>query len=663
MRATLIVLGVLGAALLVLTAFGLTGSSMQLADDFPGIRTGMQPLLGTPSAYRGDEWGVITPAAMAQTTHKPAFPVINTNMGVTGINMLLVHMTGVPVGHVVSLVKPPVWGFFALDMRHALAWYWWTPLFMGFAGVFVLMQTLWRGQWAVNAGASAVFAFSMHSVAFSFWPAYVASYFCLFAAAVISLRRSPKLLQRCLWAAGAAWAFSGGVMTLYAPWIVPALSLALVLLLAVALREKAHVPVGWKTRLVPALVFAACAAGVLAPWYADVQEALRVILASSYPGGRLSQGGDWPLWGLAKGWVSLTTFYADPAALMMTGQGYNLYPLLAVPLCALYGRRIWGKPLSFVRAEAEIPALILLLAATLWYQYVGFPAFLARWTLWTRTHGFGADVLVGLTQALLLAGLYNVCRSASAEASPCPAFSPRAAWGLTAACALPVLGLSFAVPHTPSLVYGFLAVAAVCLLAGLSYGLLRGAVGRVTGALAALTLLVALPFHPLSLASTGIVVEGALASAGTEAGGQTEATAEPPLRNGGRTALSGSGSLPPNFVRASGIPTLNGVLFYADTALQSRFYDQLPDAYKFYKYNHLHIGVTELPAPATFQASAGPDSNQLVFDLHRFNFNDAFVDFVVMPKGVAPLAADNPSLRREHEAEGFVRFRVVPVLP
>lgn len=55
MNFTVRVLGILGSWVVILTACGLTGSSMQLADNFPGIHTNMRHLWGTPSAYRGDE--------------------------------------------------------------------------------------------------------------------------------------------------------------------------------------------------------------------------------------------------------------------------------------------------------------------------------------------------------------------------------------------------------------------------------------------------------------------------------------------------------------------------------------------------------------------------------------------------------------------------------
>lgn len=211
--------------------------------------------------------------------------------------MLLVHMTGAPVLHVASLAKPPAWLFFFADMPRALAWYWWAPLFMGLAGVFVLLQTIWRGQTGINVAATVLFVFSMHAAAFSYWPGY----------------------------------------------------------------------------------------------------------------GRLTTGGDWPLWGLVKGWVALTTFYTE-GALMYSGQGYNLYPLL-LPLLAIFVRLSWRQG----QWDAVLCAVLLFMLFTLTYQYIGIPSWLAKATLWTRTHGFAAEIGMGLGQTLCLAALCNLWKNDAAQ--------------------------------------------------------------------------------------------------------------------------------------------------------------------------------------------------------------------------------------------------------
>lgn len=64
-----------------------------------------------------------------------------------------------------------------------------------------------------------------------------------------------------------------------------------------------------------------------------------------------------------------------------------MYPLLLPPLCALYVHNCWRDVLRSPRRQTDVLAVFLVVVITFIYQHMGFPAWLARWTLWTRTHG------------------------------------------------------------------------------------------------------------------------------------------------------------------------------------------------------------------------------------------------------------------------------------
>ena len=622
-----------------LTGLGLTGSSLGLADQFHGIHTGVRHIWGDPSAYRSDEWGVITPAAMAQVTHNPPFPIINTHFGVDGGNMLLVHMTGAPVFHVASLVKPPVWLFFFLDMPRALAWYWWAPLFMGLTGVFVLLQTIWRGQTTINVAATILFVFSMHATAFSYWPGYVASFCCFLASAFLTLLRVKKLWVRCLCALGMGWSFCGALMTLYIPWVIPLLFLNMATVAGVIVKERLYQKIGLRTLWQPALVFGAFTACILIPWFYDSKDALFSIAASVYPGGRLSTGGDWPLWGLVKGWVALTTFYTE-GALMYSGQGYNLYPSLLLPLLVVFVHLSWRQG----QLDAVPFAILLFMIFVMIYQYVGIPILLAKATLWARTHGFAAEIGMGLGQAFCLAAMCN--RWTNDASSVAVSFAWRKAAFAALCWTLLMLGLMFFVPHIGTWSYGIRCILAAFILFLLTFLTLSGRFRVVTLLYAGLTLSVTLWFNPLSFASTGISLDAPLSSSS-------------PLRAGGRSVYLGASALEADVIRAAGVKILSGCLFYADQSLQVRFYSHTATPEKFHKYNLFLVDVGTLPEPATFQAEAGPDSNRLTLDGHRFDFNDLLVDFVIIPSKSVGRVLANPSLGKAKEQNGLTVFQVL----
>src|SRR6185437_13647930 len=112
-----------------LIALGISGSSIGLLYRSFSSEVKTTTIAFSPKPIRSDEWGVFTPMAIGQFNHKPAFPIINQNIGLEGENMLIFGMTGMPVKHISALAKPATWGFFLFDLKSALAWYWWFPIF------------------------------------------------------------------------------------------------------------------------------------------------------------------------------------------------------------------------------------------------------------------------------------------------------------------------------------------------------------------------------------------------------------------------------------------------------------------------------------------------------------------------------------------------------
>lgn len=100
------------------------------------------------------------------------FPVINSNVGIDGNNMLIIGMTGVPVSHVSSLAKPATWGFWILDMRSALAWHWWLPFFGCFLALWALMIKFFRLNWRIASVLAISVTASPYSLVFSGHPVY-----------------------------------------------------------------------------------------------------------------------------------------------------------------------------------------------------------------------------------------------------------------------------------------------------------------------------------------------------------------------------------------------------------------------------------------------------------------------------------------------------------
>src|SRR5690606_27464754 len=122
--------------------------------------------------------------------------------------------------HVSALAKPATWGFFVFDLKRALAWQWWAPIFGCLFALWGVMRLLLPGRWVVSLAVSVVFLSSAYVAAWSNWPAHAV----LFPAAGLCAAHA-MLFARSWWICTAlavllGLALAGFVLILYPPWQV-----------------------------------------------------------------------------------------------------------------------------------------------------------------------------------------------------------------------------------------------------------------------------------------------------------------------------------------------------------------------------------------------------------------------------------------------------------
>ena len=298
-------------AFLLLTAIGLTGSSLGWFRQMPGMEgvmelVGERKLAGVYRGIRGDEFIAHgTPNAIAQKLHPDRFPRFNDRLGLAGRDFLVLHDLGAPVRHPAILARPATWGFFFLDLRRALAWYWWLPIFLGAASFFLFFNTLAPGQPRINLLLSWAAVLQPCAAAWSFWPVNNAWGF--FLAAAILLRGTGTRSFAGAAAAGiaAGWAVACAGLTLYAPRVISLGVLAAVVTLAAGRRCGL-----WEPRRRALFFWAAATALVLIGlWYTGARDAIETVRQSVYPGSRRDAGGDMAAWTLMRGWLAPLTVY------------------------------------------------------------------------------------------------------------------------------------------------------------------------------------------------------------------------------------------------------------------------------------------------------------------------------------------------------------------
>jgi hypothetical protein len=460
-----------------------------------------------PRAVRSDEWLVTTPMALAQLSHTPRFPAVNTNIG-DGQNMLI--NPAVPVWHPTLLARPITWGYFLFGGQRGLAWSWWFQVFSCFTGVFLLLDIILAGRQRLAAFGAFWFCASAYAVCFSLLPAYYAAFAAIICVAAYRMLGSNKPVVQVASGAVLGIALAGFLMLLYPPWQIPLGYLALLIFLSLVYRDKLYrklLPMGW-SRALAILIAVGIGTAIIATFLGTCLPALKTMAATVYPGQRLSDAGTYKLRVFFRGMYNLISAYSAPAELGNQSEAssfYYLFPpiLFAMALSSRYRSQVGvvGKALA---------GYILFLGL---FAFVRVPALLAKVFLLGYAVPARADIGFGLASIMLsviMLGAPNPALPRRERASDPPTRSSASrTLSISWQGAVPLLAsmaftlLIFATGLMLSLVAGgFPPVSAtmlVALVSGLaSFGLLTGKKRLFCYLVAAAVIATSAFFNPLS---------------------------------------------------------------------------------------------------------------------------------------------------------------------
>ena len=390
---------------------GITGSSLGWLKSYPGTNdiielSGETKLIGFYRGIRCDEFlnhGV--PNVLAQYYSEPKFSRFNANNGLGVRDFTVYHDSGIPVNHYITLFRPAVWGFYCMDLRRALAWYWWLPVFAGLFGIWFLLNTLCPGDTFRNYLLSLSVVASPLCASWSFWPLGNAAGLCFAAALLIWIVQSDSNIKR--WLLSAVMMFCGlsSLMTLYMPRIYTVICLLLIVLIAYFIENKLFGKFKKMEILLPLAVFFILSLLVLGGWLFDAREAINALLNTQYPGLRRLNGGNSGIWSLVKGWLAPLTIYKVDYLNQCELQG----PLtLFIPLLMIFIIRFQN-----LKTSCMAWGLIFFTLWTFWYQLIGLPAWLATITFWNRCNPPRCSFALSLAQVLFLAFLFTRMKSGS----------------------------------------------------------------------------------------------------------------------------------------------------------------------------------------------------------------------------------------------------------
>ena len=634
------------APFVLLVASGTTGSSMALLLAEPAVTTGsMQPWAGEPRVIRSDEWQVYTPLALAQAAHVPPFPVVNRNLGSDGQNMLVMGMTAVPVAHASALAKPATWGFFFLDTRHALAWAWWLPIWGGLLAVWLWLRRLLglAGEPAAALAAGAVLA--PYSVAFSFWPAYLLMFLSLGFWAADRALMARSLPARMGWGGLLGWSVAGYALVLYPAWQLSLATLAVPLALAWWWHERRRW--AWHWHLWPAVAAAVLVGGwLLGSWWLDAREAVSVMQATVYPGQRASEaGGDIDRWFLFKGWLNPLTLHANLGSMVPVDAAS--YPFLWLASGAGVLWAAWRT-----RRVSPLPLVLLGFAAfALGFQFLGYPAWLTRLTLWNVVTVYRLDLALGVAQLVLLGWLMAQPRAAAGV--PWRGLALAVAL-LTAAHALWAYG-RMPLDVADGLPGGFVLLSALTA-ATAAYLLVCQHWRAFWAVYLGWVLAAVLPFHPLGQAPRALALDGALAAAGIS-------QAQPDSAGRRGVAVVGERNWAMT-LPAVGVPVVNSLLYYPQPSLWRKLDPDGAQRAVYNRYQRLMFELEEQPAERTYRIeSPRLDEVRVYLDPRRFDFSLLDARWVIIPAARAQGLAGNASIERVAGVGADIGAALYRVLP
>jgi len=533
-------------------------------------------LLGSARAIRSDDWNVIVPLSLAQRASQPHFAVENDLIGL-GQNALVPFP--LPVAHPATLFRPATWGWF-LGADAGLAWQWWSQL-LGLFGAMALLAyaVAWRAardRAGVALATAALFVASPFVLFWSLRTASVPAFGALAAAAFLGVASARRPAAIVAFGVLLGWAAACFALELYPAFQVPVL--LVVGALALALAWERRETVAWRDhatlRVAALAIGVGMAASALALLFASAGDAIEAMRNTTFPGRRISTGGDRAFFELVGTNLALAWRVED------WGPFHNL---CETATCFLFGAPLAAAALARRDRNGglgafEWVALAAVVALAL-HAVVGIPEWLARATGFSLVPGRRSMVALGLADALLAARL--LARPGGVGADRNVAIAVGAGWA-----ALLAFAASRAAAVLPELPFGFgvATAAANGALVAWAARARRGALPLAVAAAASLA--VSFWFNPLVRGGSDLLRESPIAR---------EVLAIDAGLDGASRWVSFGGPQLPNLFRAIGVHAVNGLHPIPQPALWEQLDPSGASRQKWNRYAHLALVAWRRP--------------------------------------------------------------------
>lgn len=629
---------------IVFIVVGFTGSSLAIGIKSTSyIEADSLRIFGSPKPIRSDEWAVFTPLAIAQVNHSPQFPVINKNLGSDGQNMLIVGMTGLPVHHLSAVAKPATWGFHLFDLKRALAWYWWFPIFGSLFALWGVFSILVPGQWRLGLVTALSFCLSPYVVAWSQWPAYTVFFPSVAFCCAVQILRAKKTIPLLALSLILGLAVAGFILVLYPPSQIPVAYLYTLITIGIVLRDRLYS--NFDSGKLFALGIAGAIAGAIVwVWWLDARSAIWAMVNTVYPGQRnMVVGGTVVFSDLLRGFTNLVTLYR------LDGTYTNHSEIAS--FFYYFPSALFLAGVLIARRRLGIITWIILgfIAWTLLFMMAGFPQWLAKLTLWGRVPAPRADLALGLAFILLCGILFATYKS------------EEQVFKIKQKVAAVVTALSGAI-----IVFYAMSKMPDGVLVGISPGVAVGmflmitltsvwlALGNarkyfiLTLSFAAASTLM---FNPFVLATSKLTLAPSVKDVVYSSSQENNSS---PKR-----VLVLESHIPAVMLLASGVPVVNGVFYYPQKTLWSNLDPSSQELNIYNRYQHLFFTSDGDGSNNSFRLeSPQADVVRVAINLEKFDFKLTGAEILSTPIGNEPSLKRNSTVEFVRRTDNWSWFRV-----
>ncbi|UFH55438.1 hypothetical protein [Spirosoma sp. KNUC1025] len=350
-------------------------------------------IAGKPRQIRMDDYAVATPWVMSNANN--GYPDENEAIG--GLKSALLITVA---KHPVAFFKFSEWGYLIFDLERGYSWGFLSGPLILLVGSFLFFLLVSRNQFWLSITGTLALLLSSGTVSWSFIPSSMIGYCCGAFVAVAYLLQSTKRSTILLASGLLIWIAVSYALSLYPPYQVPLAYLFALLLVGYFLNERARIlPLQAVPFKLIGLVGATALAGIIVYLFKeDVQETVKAVTGTVYPGKRSEVGGT----GFIANWYSeyYSWLFSDakfPKNWLNTcemAHYLNFAPTIIPFSIALF---YVTKRIDWMVVMAAVFVLLMLI----WIE-VGFPKDLATISLMSMSPTRRTQIPMGIGGIILL---------------------------------------------------------------------------------------------------------------------------------------------------------------------------------------------------------------------------------------------------------------------